>query len=151
MVPRGRSEGRSLLQARAYILVNILASTRAKGLELPSSRSWKMSEGWSLLQVGAYVLVTDRLVQELGGCISLPVEAREREKVVAFCMWVPVYWYEFAPGQNYKQAFLILKKTAAGGFCPTLGFHLKPWCSCVFLMCDDLFYFYCTQLLFIWF
>jgi len=36
------------------------------------------------------------------GCNSLPVEAGKKEKVVAFCMWVPAYWYESAPVQDCK-------------------------------------------------
>jgi len=36
------------------------------------------------------------------GCSSLPEEAGEQEKVVAFCRWVPAYWYESAPIQYCK-------------------------------------------------
>ena len=90
----------------------------------------------------------DWLVQELGGCSFLPVVAGEREKVLAFCSWVSAYWYESTLVQDCKQVFLILKKTIAGSFCPTLGFHLISWCSCVLFMCDDVFYFtapvYCS-------
>ena len=84
----------------------------------------------------------------LGGCSSLPEEVGEREKVVAFCKWVPMYWYESTPIQDCKYIFFILKKktkmTTIGGFSPALDFHLKYWCSYVLLMCDVLFYYYCT-------
>jgi len=40
-----------------YILVNTLAGTRARVLQLPSSRRWKMREGCSLLQVQTCLLV----------------------------------------------------------------------------------------------
>ena len=82
------------------------------------------------------------LVQELAGCNSLPVVAREREKVIAFCRWVPTYWYESTLVQDCKEIFLLLKEDiddSSRWFLPTLGFHLISWCSCVFLMCDALF------------
>ena len=43
--PWREREGRSLLQVGAYLLVNILASTRARGLELPSCQlenEWRL-------------------------------------------------------------------------------------------------------------
>jgi len=56
-------------------------------------------------------------------------------------MWVPTYWYESTPIQDCEPVFLMLKKIVVGGFCPALGFHLISWCSCVLLMCDDMFCF----------
>ena len=64
----------------------------------------KINETWSAvdLRVEAFSLIVEafcqqRLVLISGGSSSLPGEAGKREKVVAFCRWVPAYWYESAP------------------------------------------------------
>ena len=73
-------------------------------------------------------------------------------KVVAFYRWVHAYWYESALVQDCKNIILYIKEDKYDNnrwFFPALGFHLKSWCSCVFLMCDGLFCSYTTWLLFI--
>ncbi len=49
---------------------------------------------------------------------------------------------ESALVQDCKHIFFLLREERDDNnmwFLPTLGFHLKSWCSCVLLLCDALF------------
>ena len=103
---------------------------------------------WNVFRSGA----EGRSLQR-GGCSSLPVVAGKREKVVAFCRWVPACWYKSAPAYIVR-SFLYNKywrlRLQQQWFSPELGFHLNSWCSYVLFMFDGLFCYFYSCLMLIW-
>ena len=89
----------------------------------------------------------ERLVNESGGRSSLPGEASKRAQVGA-CVLVGVCTSTYVV-RCFLYNKILKAEQRQRWFSPDLGFHLKSWCSCVLLMCDDLFCSYCTCLLFI--
>ena len=69
--------------------------------------SMKIDETWSMevLRVEAFSegVVAPFQYTRAGGSSSLLGEAGKREKVVAFCRWVPACWYESAPVHGCKK------------------------------------------------
>ena len=89
----------------------------------------------------------ERLVNESGGCSSLPGEAGKRAQVGA-CVLVGV-----CASTYVVRCFLYNKILKAEQlqrwFSPDLGFHLKILVFMCDALCDGLFCYYCTSLLFI--
>ena len=100
-----------------------------------------------------------------GGCSSLPVVAGKREQGVVApfqerfvnkrrlypsaggCLRAGMSLRQYMVVRSFLYNKYWRQRRRQRWFSPELGFHLKSWCSCVLIMCDDLFCSYCTCLL----
>ena len=111
----------------SFLLVE--ASVLIRGLKLPSILAGKRDQG-VVAPFQSWLENYRRLQPSAGRCLCTDKSLHQYNIVRNFPY--NKYWR-----QRWHQQW----------FSPKLGFHLKSWCSCVFLLCDDLFCCYCTYLL----
>ena len=125
-----------------------------------SVEGWSLEWGsWSFLPVvvgksdhGVGAPFRKVLGNKIRGLDLLSIGCWRTREGCSLLQWIPACWYESAPIQDCNKFFFIIKRRQRWQqwwFFPTLGFHLKSWCSCVLIMCDGLFFSYCTWLLFL--